>query len=79
MPKSTHTAEYARFRELLVQARTTAGLSQREVAGRLGKPPSFVAKVEAGERRLDVVEFLAYSRAVDADSVSLLRAIQRSR
>jgi transcriptional regulator with XRE-family HTH domain len=33
-------------------------LTQAQLAERLGKPQSFVAKVERGERRLDVVEFV---------------------
>lgn len=47
---------YQRFRARLVQARKDAGLTQVEVARRLGKPQSFVSKIESGERRLDFVE-----------------------
>jgi len=46
-------------------ARRQAGLTQRDLAERLGKPPSFVAKVETGERRLDLVEFVAIARALN--------------
>jgi len=42
----------------LIQARKSAGLTQQAVADVLGKPQSFVAKYENGERRLDVVEFI---------------------
>ena len=37
--------------------RVAAGLSQRQVAAVLRLPHSWVAKVESGERRLDLVEF----------------------
>ena len=47
---------YERFRAKLVQARKDADLTQAEVAGRLGKPQSFVSKIESGERRVDFVE-----------------------
>jgi transcriptional regulator with XRE-family HTH domain len=47
---------YKRFRARLVQARREAGLTQVEVAKRLGRPNSFVSKCELGERRVDVVE-----------------------
>lgn len=40
----------------LRRLRTDAGLSQVELASRLGKPQSFVSKVETGERRLDILE-----------------------
>lgn len=57
MRKSTHTPEYASLRERLVAIRTEAGLSQRQVAAALRLPHSWVAKVESGERRIDLVEF----------------------
>ena len=47
---------YKRFRVRLVQARQQAGLTQVEVAKRLGRSNSFVSKCELGERRVDVVE-----------------------
>ena len=57
MKKSTHTPEYGRLRERLVRLRAAAGLSQRELAVKLRVPHSRIAKVESGERRLDLVEF----------------------
>jgi transcriptional regulator with XRE-family HTH domain len=56
MEKSTHTKEYAVLRAELVAARESAQLSQRALAARLGTPHSWVAKVESGERRIDVLE-----------------------
>ena len=47
---------------ILVRARRQADLTQRELASRLAKPPSFIAKIETGERRLDIVEFIAIAR-----------------
>jgi len=49
---------------LLRAAREKAGLSQEELARRLGKPQSFVSKVEACERRLDILETLAVCQAL---------------
>ncbi len=48
----------------LVGARKSAGLSQRQLADLLGKPRSFISKLENRERRLDVVEFIALPRAL---------------
>lgn len=56
----------------LVEARKAAGLTQRDVAAKLGKPPSFVGKIEAVERNLSVLEFIAWARAVDVDPADLL-------
>jgi transcriptional regulator with XRE-family HTH domain len=57
MRKSTHSSEYAVLRERLTAIRAAAGLSQRRLAVLLGVPHSWVAKVESGERRIDLVEF----------------------
>ncbi|HEV2297659.1 MAG TPA: helix-turn-helix transcriptional regulator [Candidatus Acidoferrales bacterium] len=53
--KGYHKA-YKRFLARLVQARRDAGLTQVEVAKRLGKAHSFLSKCELGERRVDFVE-----------------------
>ncbi|HEY3379564.1 MAG TPA: helix-turn-helix transcriptional regulator [Armatimonadota bacterium] len=44
------------FLDVLRQARRAAGLRQQDLADRLGVPQSFVSKVEAGSRRLDLLE-----------------------
>jgi transcriptional regulator with XRE-family HTH domain len=62
----------------MVKARKAAGLTQRELADRLRKPPSFVAKYEGGERRIDVVEFLTVCQAIGADSAKLLKALKNA-
>jgi transcriptional regulator with XRE-family HTH domain len=56
-------------------ARKQSGLSQQEVADRLGVPQSFVAKVELGERRLDVVEFLRLTSAIETSPTEILRLV----
>jgi len=57
-----NSSEYATFLRRLRRAREDAGLSQTEVARRLGKPQSYVSKCESGERRVDVIELLAFGR-----------------
>ena len=53
---SFHSAAYRRFRRKLQDARIESKLTQRQVAKKLEKPPSYVAKIEAGERRVDFIE-----------------------
>lgn len=62
MQKSQHTRKYERLLKALRQARTDAGLTQLEVAGRLGTYASYVSKCESGERRIDVVELAEFCR-----------------
>lgn len=59
---STHSPEYKRFLERLLAARKSVGLSQAEVAKRLRRPQSYVAKCESGERRVDVIELAAFAK-----------------
>lgn len=70
------TARYERLRKLLVGARKAAGLTQAELAVKLGRPQSYVSKYERGERRLDVIEFLEVTKAVGAKPVSILQKIE---
>lgn len=73
--KSTHSASYRRMLDLLVQARKQAGITQQDLAVELHRPQSFVSKIELGERRLDVVEFLRVCRAVHADPHGIIQEI----
>ena len=77
MLKSVHTPEQLAFRQLMIEARKKAGLTQQELAKRLKKPQSFVAKYEGGERRIDVLEFLSIARAIGAEPTRLLKALIR--
>ena len=72
--KTVHSPDQAAFCGLMVGARKAAGLTQQALALRLRKPQSFVAKYEGGERRLDVVEFIAIARALGADPLKLMAA-----
>jgi transcriptional regulator with XRE-family HTH domain len=72
--RSQHSPAYRNLCRLLRRWRESAGLSQRALAGRLGKVHSYVYKVEAAERRIDPVEFAAWCRACE---VSPSRAIQQ--
>ena len=65
MEKSLHSKRQQLLIELLKSARKDAGLTQQDVADKLGKPQSFVAKYENGERRLDVVEFIDVAAALN--------------
>jgi transcriptional regulator with XRE-family HTH domain len=70
MEKSIHTPEYAILCAELVSIRKSANLTQRDVARRLEVPPSWVAKVETGERRIDLVELCRFSSACEVDPTS---------
>jgi transcriptional regulator with XRE-family HTH domain len=73
--KSLRSADHQHLIGLLVAAREKAGLTQQQLADRLGKPQSFVAKYEGGERRIDVIEFVAISQALQFDPARAVREI----
>ncbi len=75
MKKSVHSHQYRKILDWLIAARKAAGLTQQQVADRLDKPQSFVAKYEGGERRLDVVEFATIAKVLKADPASAIRLI----
>ena len=56
MTKSIYTKEYRKVIYRLKKARQEAGLKQIEVAKKLGKPQSYISKIERGERRVDITE-----------------------
>lgn len=61
MNKSIYAKDYRQIITRLKQARIRNGLSQQAVANKLGKPQSYISKIESGERRLDVVEMKEFS------------------
>lgn len=78
MTKSLHSEPYADFLTALIEERRSRGLTQQIVADRLRKPQSYIAKIEGGERRLDIVEFIALSRALDANPETLFSRLLKA-
>lgn len=56
----------------LVDARKQAGLSQHELALRLKTSQTVIARIEIGERRIDVIEFIDLARALRIDPRQVL-------
>ena len=62
LSESIYQDAYIQFLARIRQARLDAKLTQEEVARSLGRPQSFISKVESGERRLDFVELQVLAR-----------------
>jgi transcriptional regulator with XRE-family HTH domain len=62
--KSIHDPRYIQFIVLLIRTREAAQVTQTELASRLSKPQSFVAKVENLDRRIDIVELADWLQAL---------------
>jgi transcriptional regulator with XRE-family HTH domain len=61
----------------LVEIREKAGVSQRELARRLGRAHSYVGRIETGDRRLDLPEFIEWYELLETDPVEVLQRILR--
>ena len=68
--------KYEIFRSLLTQHRRSQSVTQTQLARLLGRPQSFVSKYENGERRLDVIEFLEITEALNIDPCELIKKLQ---
>jgi transcriptional regulator with XRE-family HTH domain len=78
MPKSIHTRPYGVLLACLIEARKAAGFTQERLAKRLKKSQSFVAKYEAGERRLDVVELLDITTILGANPHKIIKTVVKA-
>lgn len=67
MEKTIHSKTYKVVRDWLIKMRHDRGLTQRDLANLLGVPHSWVGKVEVGERRLDLVEYLRICKILNID------------
>lgn len=78
MAKQLRNERHKALMKALVAARAKAGITQRELARRLGRSHSFVGKVESGERQLNVLEFCELADALGVDARKLFdQVIQR--
>ncbi len=67
MQKSIYTDKHRKLVDWLIQSRKSAGLTQQQLADKLGRHQSFVAKYENLERRIDVVEFVEIALAIGVE------------
>jgi transcriptional regulator with XRE-family HTH domain len=65
--KTIYTRQSEFLCQILATMRRKAGLTQRGLAQKLEREHSFVARLELGERRLDLVEFFWICRACGAN------------
>lgn len=75
MAKTVFTGAHRHLVEVLVETRHKAGLTQTELAERVGKNQKFISLIEMSQRRVDVLEFYALARALGRDPVKLYREV----
>ena len=73
--ESITTKRHQRLIEILIDARKRAGIRQAELARRVGKTQTFVARFEAGQRRIDAIELLALCEIIGIDPLKVVRKL----
>lgn len=75
MPKSVFGGDHRHLVDVLAQARKESHLTQTELANRIGKDQTFISLIERSQRRVDVLEFYALAKAMNADPVELFAKV----
>lgn len=73
---SIYSYEYRLIIKMLKVRRIELKITQAQLAQVLGKPQSFVSKIESGERRLDIIEFVHIARQLSLDLNEVLEKIR---
>ncbi len=66
------------FLKLILNARKLSGLTQKQLADILRKNQAYISKYENGDRRLDVIEFLEISHAMNVNPVEIISDLEKS-
>jgi ribosome-binding protein aMBF1 (putative translation factor) len=78
MEKSIYSARYRAFLQVLKTARQDAGLTQIQLARKIGETQTFVSKCERGERRIDIVELSTFCRAFGVNLKQFVAVLERA-
>ena len=73
--KTIHHPHYERLIERLIQARKAQELTQAQLAEKLEKPQSYIAKIESRERKLDIIEFFDLCYQLDEEPIAILQTV----
>lgn len=71
--KTLYAKENTAFVERLRTARIEAGLTQVQVAKKIGRPQSHVSNIESGQQRVDVIELKRFAKLYGKDVGYFLR------
>lgn len=78
MAKTIHSERHRRLAELLVEQRKAAGLTQAAVARAMGRHQPFIANIENGDRRVDLIELLDLADIIGLDVYAVVDELKRT-
>lgn len=76
MTQTLSSARHKRLAELLIRYREEAGMTQVDVAKALGRHQPFVSTIEAGQRRVDIVELLDIAAVIGFDPHDIIQDLK---
>ena len=76
MSETLHSDQHARLVAMLLAQRKAAGLTQAEVARAMGRHQPFIANIENGQRRVDVIELLEIAEIIGLDVHATIDALK---
>jgi transcriptional regulator with XRE-family HTH domain len=77
LAKTRRSKRYKALIGLLLARREAAGMTQSDLAARLGKSQSFVARLESGQRRITVVEFMTLAKILRFDPDKVISTLEK--
>jgi transcriptional regulator with XRE-family HTH domain len=77
LAKTLRSKRYKALIDVLVVRRQAAGMTQSDLAARLGKSQSFVARLESGQRRITVVEFMTLAKVLLFDPYKVISTLEK--
>jgi transcriptional regulator with XRE-family HTH domain len=78
MAKTLGTKQHKALIAMLIAKREAAGMTQTELATALGEYQSFIARLESGERRVDVIELIHLGRALGFNAAGVVTELEAS-
>lgn len=78
MGKTLGSKRHKALIDLLIERREAAGMTQADLADRLGEYQSFVARLESGQRRIDIVEFLDIAEILGFDPAKVIATLKKA-
>lgn len=76
---SIHSTQQQQLRSIFKHQREALGLTQRELANKMGVIYSLIGKIETGDRRLDVFEFMTYCYALHLDPNAVMQLLANAK
>lgn len=79
MSKSLRSPKHLALCSIIREYRKAAGFTQADVAKRLGRYQSYIAMLEGGERKIDVIEYMQIAEAIGFDPAVALKRLSKIR